>query len=40
MAGVGEFELEPHLGDTVVAGVGAARDDVDVLLAQRVRDVA
>ena len=40
VAGVGQLELEAHLGDAVAAGVGAARDDVDVLLAERVGDVA
>src|SRR3954454_1183084 len=40
MAGVGQLELEPHLGDAVTTGVGAARHDVDVLLAERVGNVA
>ena len=40
VAGVGQLELEAHLGDAVVAGVGAAGDDVDVLLAECVGDVA
>src|SRR3954447_19674695 len=40
MAGIGELELEPHLRNAVATGVRAARHDVDVLLAERVGDVA
>jgi hypothetical protein len=39
VVGVGELELEAHLGDAVVAGMGAAGNDVDVLLAERVGDI-
>ena len=40
MAGVGELELEPHLGDPVAARVRTAGHDVDVLLADCVGDIA
>ena len=40
MARVGQFELEAHLGDAVVARVRAAGHDVHVLFGQRVGDVA
>jgi len=39
MAGVGQLEFEAHLGDPIAAGVRAARNDVDVLLAERIGNV-
>ena len=40
MRRVGHFELESHLRHTIGTGVGAARDDVDVLFAERIGHVA